>query len=327
MGGDSREKYETIKEEFLKSPDVLAVTATSRLPLSGGDSSSDFEWEGKQSGQEVLINTVAIDPNYLNVMGMKLIEGDQVQRAQIFVENGPPVDIIINENAVERMNMQSPIGKLITADSWKGRIVGVVKDFHFASFRQEIDPVLIYTDVQFTKFLLARLNENSTANGIKFLEETWHKINPNLPFTYTFLDDSINNLYNTETRISEILKYFTVVAVFIACLGLLGLASFTSERYTKEIGIRKVLGSSELGIFILLTKEFVKWVVVANLIALPIAYYLANQWLQSFVYRVDIKPWIFMLSCVVALLITLLTVAYHTIKASTANPVQSLRSE
>jgi putative ABC transport system permease protein len=123
------------------------------------------------------------------------------------------------------------------------------------------------------------------------------------------------------------LKYFTIIAVFIACLGLLGLASFTSERYTKEIGIRKVLGSSEFSIFILLTKEFIKWVVVANLIALPVAYYLAEGWLQSFVYRVDIEPWVFILSCSLALIITLLTVAYHTIKAATVNPVKSLRCE
>jgi hypothetical protein len=137
MGGDSQDKYETIKEEYLKSADVLAVTASSRLPLSGGDSSSNFDWEGKESGQEILINTVAIDPNYINVMGMRLIEGEEIRRSQTSSENGQPVDIIINENAVERMNMQSPVGKLITSGSWRGRIVGVVKDFHFASFHRE----------------------------------------------------------------------------------------------------------------------------------------------------------------------------------------------
>lgn len=327
LGGNSVEKYETIKNEYLKSPGVLAVTATSRLPLSGGDSSSNFDWEGKDPEQQVLINSIAVDPNYINVMGMKLLEGNQIPESQSSAENGPPMDILLNRNAVERMNLTAPIGKLITLGNWKGRVIGVVDDFHFSSFHEELEPILIYANFESTKYMLARLSESNTANTIKHLEEKWKKVNPALPFTYTFLDESINNLYKTEKRISEVLKYFTGIAIFIACLGLLGLSSFTSERYTKEIGIRKVLGSSELSIFILLTKEFVKWVVVANLIALPVSYYLADQWLQSFVYKVDIKPWIFIISFAATLLITLFTVAYHTIKAATANPVNSLRSE
>ncbi|OGU35348.1 MAG: hypothetical protein A2068_09595 [Ignavibacteria bacterium GWB2_35_6b] len=327
LGGDSKEKYETIKNEYLKSTDVLAVTATSRLPLSGGDSSSDFEWEGKDPEQNVLINMITGDPNYINVMGIKMVEGEQISAAHTFSTDEKPIDILVNENAVKRMNIKSPIGKLLKKGDWKGRIIGVVKDFHFSSFHKEIEPIIILGEPQYARYLLARLNENKTSNTIKYLEETWQKINPSLPVTYTFLDESINNLYNTETRISEVLKYFTFIAIFIACLGLLGLASFTSERYTKEIGIRKILGSSTMGIFILLTKEFVKWVVVANIIAFPAAYYLSNHWLQTFVYRVDIKPWIFLLSFAAALLITLITVAYHTIKAATANPVNSLRSE
>lgn len=327
LGGNSIEKYETIKNEYLKSPDVVAVTATSRLPLSGGDSSSNFEWEGKDPEQQVLINTIAADPNYINVMGMKLLEGRQIPETQTSDENNQPANIIINQNAVKRMNLEKPIGKLITYGSWKGRVIGVVNDFHFSSFHEEIEPIFIYAELRSIKYMLARLSGNNITNTIKHLEEKWQKVNQALPFSYTFLDESISNLYKTEKRISEVLKYFTGIAIFIACLGLLGLSSFTSERYTKEIGIRKVLGSSELSIFILLTKEFVKWVVVANLIALPVSYYLADRWLQSFVYRVDIKPWIFIISFAAALLITLFTVAYHTIKAATANPVHALRSE
>ncbi|MBU2491035.1 MAG: ABC transporter permease [Bacteroidetes bacterium] len=258
LSGNSVEKYEIIKNEYLKSPDILSVTATSRLPLSGGDSSSNFDWEGKDPEQQVLINTVAVDPNYINVMGMKLLEGSQISESQNSTENGPPMDVLLNKNAIERMNLNTPIGKLLTLGNWKGRVIGVVNDFHFSSFHEEIEPILIYANFESTKYMLVRLSENNTANTIKHLEEKWRKVNPSLPFSYTFLDDSISNLYKTEKRISEILKYFTGIAIFIACLGLLGLSSFTSERYTKEIGIRKVLGSSELSIFILLTKEFVK---------------------------------------------------------------------
>ncbi|MGD8777489.1 MAG: ABC transporter permease [Ignavibacteria bacterium] len=327
FGGESRNKYETIKNELLKSPDILDVTATSRVPLSGGDSSWGFEWEGKDPELKVLINTVDADPNYIEAMGMQIVEGNKINKSYLPDDPGP-YDVLMNENAIKRMDLESPVGKFITyGSSWKGRIVGIVKDFHFSSFYQDIEPMLISADLQYTKFLLARLNERNIPDALNYLEETWYKINPSTPFTYTFLDKSIEEWYQTEKSISKLLKYFTAIAIFIACLGLLGLSSFTAERHTKEIGIRKVLGSSVASIVLLLTKEFSKWVVLSNIMAWPIAYYLSNQWLESFVYRIDIQYWTFLISGLAALVIALVTVSFHTIKAAVANPINSIKYE
>ncbi len=326
LGGESRNKYETIKSELLKSSNILNVTATSRLPLSGGNSSSRFEWDGKDPELKVLINVIDVDPNYIDAMEMTMLEGDKLKKIHD-TEDDAPYNFLLNENAVKRMNLESPIGKLVKNGDWKGRVVGVVKDFHFSSFHRDIQPMLIYSDSDTFKYLLARTADSNISDALNHLEETWYKINPSTPFTYTFLDKSIEGLYQTETSISKLLQYFTVMAIFIACLGLLGLSSFTAERHTKEIGIRKVLGSSVFSIVLLLSKQFSKWVIISNLVAWPIAYYLSNQWLETFVYRIDIQYWTFLLSGLAALLIALITVSYHTIKAAVANPINSLKYE
>ena len=176
-------------------------------------------------------------------------------------------------------------------------------------------------------YLLVRTRAGSIPSTLAFLKETWQRTDPDRPFDYSFLDDRLDSLYRAEVKLRTIFSYFTGFAIFIACLGLFGLASFTAEQRTKEIGVRKVLGSSIVGVTLLLVKDFTKWVVLANIVAWPIAFYVLQKWLQNFAYRIDLRPWTFIISGILALLIALFTVSFQAIRAARANPVEALRYE
>ncbi len=206
-------------------------------------------------------------------------------------------------------------------------IVGVLKDFHYESLHQQIRPLAIFLNSGQTAYLPVRIRPNDISKTISFIEDQWKKIVPGKPFEYFFLDEDFNKLYQSEQKTGQIFTTFSVLAIFIACLGLFGLTAFTVERRIKEIGIRKVLGASISTIVFLISKEFLKWVLIANLIAWPVAYYFMNNWLENFAYKTDITLWVFIFSGIIALIIALLTVSSQTIKAATANPVKSLRYE
>jgi len=217
----------------------------------------------------------------------------------------------------------------VSRDNRPGTIVGVVKDFHSASMRMEISPVVIALEPRFFGRISVRLRPENVPNTLSFLENTLREIYPEreFDFSYYFIDDDFRSKYPEEEKVREICLTFGFLAVFIACLGLFGLASFTVEQRTKEIGVRKVLGASVQEIALLLSKEFFKWVLVANIIAWPLAYYVMNNWLENFAYRIRIKLDIFIFSCIIAVVIAMLTVSYHSIKAARANPVNALKYE
>jgi putative ABC transport system permease protein len=202
-----------------------------------------------------------------------------------------------------------------------------MKNFHMHSFRQEIQPLFIYLNKNRGSNVSARLRAENIPASIEHLRNVWQKYSPNYPFEYFFLDDEFNRMYKSEEKLSAIFGYFTFLAIFIACLGLFGLASFTAERKTKEIGIRKVLSASLAQLFFLLSKDFVKLILLANLAAWPLAWYGMNQWLQGFAYRISLNWSMFFLTAATALLIALLTVSFQTVKAALANPIDSLRYE
>ena len=206
-------------------------------------------------------------------------------------------------------------------------VIGVVKDFHMHSLREKIEPLLIFYDYDNLFSVSIRLAPENIMHTMDLLKRKWGELDPNRPFNYFFLDDAYANQYRREERLKNITFYFSFLAIFIGCMGLFGMASFTTEQRTKEIGIRKVLGASVLGIVRLLTKEFLLLVIVANLIAWPVVYWAMNRWLQSFAYRTGIDPLIFVLSAVLALAIALFTVSYQAIRAALSNPVDSLRYE
>jgi len=229
------------------------------------------------------------------------------------------------------MGFSSPeeaIGKkLFISLNVENTIIGVTKDHHISSFHDEIEPLVMIHNPQFFWEMAVKIRSQNISATLSFIEKTWTKFIPEYPFFFSFLDENINRLYQGEEQTAKIIRTFSIIAIFIACLGLFGLAAFAAEKRTKEVGIRKVLGATSNNIVFLLSTEFTKWVLVANIIAWPVAYFAMNRWLQGFAYRINIGLWTFFLAAVLAYTIALLTVGYQAIKAALANPIESLRYE
>jgi putative ABC transport system permease protein len=238
--------------------------------------------------------------------------------------------VLLNETAVKRIGWTNPIGKEISELQERKvtkTVVGVVRDFHVLSLRNALEPVLFEYRPSDFGYVSVRLHPGKIEETLSFVEAKWKEFDPTGTFDYVFLDEEFNLQYRSDERLNNIFTYFTMIAIFIACLGLFGLASFTAEQRTKEIGIRKVLGASESGIIFLLSREFTKWVGIAMILAWPIAYLVMNRWLQDFAYRTRISLWSFLFSAVASLAIALLTVGFQAMRAARANPVDSLRYE
>jgi putative ABC transport system permease protein len=225
------------------------------------------------------------------------------------------------------MDIQSPIGKMFNMRGKEGQIVGIVKDFHYQSLHQKIEPLILHIEPWWYRFIIIKLRSENLSETIEFVKKTHSKFNPYYRFEYSFFNDHVDQFYRAEKVLSKVFHYFSSLAIFIACLGILGLAVYAAESRKKEIVIRKVLGASVPRIVILLSKGYTRWILAANLISWPIAYFVMNKWLQNFAYRVDLEIKIFILSGMAAVCIALLTLGYQTIKAATADPVDSLRYE
>ncbi len=312
---------EATKSELLQNPNILAV-CRGFPPPAGEWGTTAVDWEDRDPSVEVKIAKGSCSNDYLSVFNIELSEG------RFFSPEFESDDRnwVLNETAIESMEMDDPIGKWFSFKDQKGMIIGILKDFHGSSLHNPIAPVAMQPSDGF--FMFVKYRPENVAEMLSFLKTKWDKfVGTHIPFRYEFMDENIQNWYMTEQRIGKIFRYFTVLTILIACLGLFGLASFMAERRTKEIGIRKVLGAKVSGIVLLLTKEFAKWVVVANVIAWPAAYFVSKRWLQGFAYRIDLGWEIFVISAVVAFVIAVGTVSYQAIKAATSNPVKALRYE
>jgi len=270
----------------------------------------------------MMIAQVVIDKDFIPTMKIQLLEGNNF--------SGMPSDsagFILNETAVKEMQLKKPyVGQEIGLHSWKGTIVGVVKDFHFKSLKEKISPLLFFSRWK-GNILSIRTTAGHAQEAIAAVEKQYKKYAGNTPFSYNFLDKAFEEHYKSEQRAGTLFNVFAAIAIFISCLGLFGLATYTAQVKTKEIGIRKVLGASVGGIVQLISREFLKLVLIAVVIATPVAWWAMNKWLQGFEYRVNVAWWVFVLAGIIALLIALLTVSFQAIKAAVANPVKSLRSE
>jgi putative ABC transport system permease protein len=237
---------------------------------------------------------------------------------------------LVNETAAKALGWQNPLDEFMSmpvVGRPEGKIVGVVKDFHFRSMHEDILPLYFFMETAWFSEISIKLNTPELNKTLSALEQKWSEVVPGFPFTYTFFDDSFDALHQAEQRSTRIVGWFTLIAIFVSCMGLFGLASFVAEQRTKEIGIRKVLGASVSGIVMKFAGEFLKLVVLSILIASPLAYYLMNKWLQDFKYRIEIEWWVFASAAGLAVLIAFLTVLYQALKASLVNPVKSLKSE
>jgi putative ABC transport system permease protein len=303
---------------------VEKVTAMPKSILDGTDNQSGFSWRGQQSDESYIFKSPRISFDAIEVLGMKMVAGRSFSSA--FNDDG--TKIILNEAAVKKMDLKDPIGKIIKTGNFESQVIGVVNDFQYGSLHQKIEPLVFrFREEAIGENVVVKIKAGTTATSIAAIQKIYEKFHPKYTFEYSFLDEDYQKLYASEQRIGVLSNFFTALAILIACLGLFGLAAFSTEQRTKEIGIRKVLGASIAGITGLLAKDFLKLVLIAIVIASPIAYYCMNKWLADFAYRIDIQWWIFAAAGVVALSIAFLTVGGQAVKAALANPVKSLRSE
>jgi len=325
MRGDMNQSYRALKSELTGHSAILGVTAARHRPSNIGSNSGGANWDGKDPELGVLISHTAIDYDFVETLGIELVEGrDFAEEFSTDASTG----YLVNEEVVKLMGVESAVGENFTMWGREGTIVGVMKDFHFNSVRSRIEPLTVLIgDPEELRYILVRMHPENAVGAVEALEETWARVVPDYPLEYEFLDRDFERMYRAEERMGEILRYFSIVAVLIGCLGLFGLASFMAEQRTKEIGVRKVLGASVAGIVVLLTREFTKWVLLANLVAWPIAWLAINGWLENFAYRTDLSWSSFALAGGAALAIAWLTVSWQAVRAALANPVESLRYE
>ena len=324
-GDNMIRNFENIKNEFLQYPAVEGATASSSVP--GRGMNVWWTWpSGEESEKKQLVNCLFIDYDFLDEFGIQTVMG-RTFRKQLASDSSYGT-IILNEAAVQSFGWSSPeeaLDKIIWED--RNRVVGVFKDFHWQGLQHDIEPLLIMIWPRAFRYITLTVNTADLDNTMDTIEKKYQEWFPDHPFEPFFLDVDFDSQYRFEERIGQIFRTFAFIGIFIACMGLFGLASFIAEQRTKEIGIRKVLGASESGIVVLLSREFVKWVIAANLIAWPVAWFAMNRWLQGFAYRASMGIWIFLLSGVLALVIALLSVTLQSIRAAKANPVDSLRYE
>lgn len=331
LGGIPANQFEAFRADVLRDPSVKDIGRSSRIPsgrLLDDQGASVFDGD-KPLPVKADIKCINTDYGFIPTYGIKMMAGRNFSRDFATDSN----NFVINESTVSVLGWKSPenaIGKDMSYGGVKGKVIGVVKDFHFESLHQNIIPILMkmpsFANNSYRR-VTVKIDGNHINSALATLEQTWKKYQPETPFEYSFLDERFQKLYNSEQEQGNLFTIFSCLAIFIACLGLFGLSAFTISQRVKEIGVRKVLGASIPQIVTELSKDFLKLVVVAAVIALPIAWYAMSKWLLDFAFRIDIQWWVFVMAGVIALIIAFATISYQSIKAAMANPVKSLRSE
>lgn len=321
---------EPLRDEILKNPALSGVTFGSAPPSSEITRLSSFRYENPQNVIPFQANVKAADEHYLELFAIKLIAG-RLYRSDDFAKDSV-IQILINETMRRKLGIKHPeeaLGKSLYLNGGKQKttIVGVIEDFHQNSLRFPIDPAIFYPSEGSYSFMMAKVNMRQSEEALTHLQQVWEKAYPDVVFHYEFMDDALKRFYRDEARQSTLFKVFSVIAIFIGCLGLYGLIAFMATQRTKEIGIRKVMGASVFQITILFSKEFVKLVLIAFVLAAPIAWYLMSQWLQDFTYRIGIGYVPFLMAGAATLLIALITMSTQAVRAAIANPVYSLKAE
>lgn len=327
--GTIKQNFAAIKTALLATGVVDNVALADHVPLFGGNNTEDIGWEGKPANGKILISQRLVSPEFIQTAGMKIVAGSDFK--PVAAANG--MDVLITESLEQLMGKGSAVGKTITTPYSEdsiihSRVAGVVKNYVYGNIYGSPDPVVFYCLPEETNLMYVRMNAGADKEAaLHKISAVMQQMNPAYPFAYRFTDDQFNAMFTNETLMQQLSRLFATLAIVISCLGLFGLAAYTAERRTKEIGIRKVLGGSVSGITRLLSADFLKLVGIAALIAFPVAWYTMDQWLQKFPYRVSIHYWVFLLAGVAAMLIALLTISFQSIKAALMNPVNSLKAE
>lgn len=314
--------YDAIRERMLREPEVRSMVRASGNIAMLGVQSGDIQWQGKEKGETVMVYPLSVEKDFIPFFKMQLMAGNNF--------TGTPADsghYILNETAVKEMGLKDPVGQRFSLWKREGTIVGVIKDFHFASLREKIEPVVLFYEPQRAGLLLMKTAGHGAPGAIAALKEVWQQYNADIPFEYHFMDETFDDIYRSDQRTGGLFNVFAGIAIFVSCLGLLGLTAYTAQVRTREIGVRKVLGAGVSGIVRLLTLDFIRLILIANLIALPVSWWAMSRWLNEFAYRIPLSWTVFLLSGIIALLIALFTISFQSVKAAMANPVKSLRTE
>ena len=319
--GALQNHIDAVRAELNKEPSINGIAFTDNTLVENGHTTAGVNWDGKNPNEMIIVHHLGIDEKFIPMMKIKLLAGSNFSGVKT-----DSAHFILNETAVRLTGMKNPLGKRFKLQETEGTIIGVVKDFNTASFKERIEPTIIYYEPKGWQLYVKTTGRNAT-KAIAAASKLWNQYNPGFPFEYSFLDDQYAKLYKTDQRTGILFNIFSTIAIFISCLGLLGLATYTAQIMTKEIGIRKVLGASVTGIVALISKDFLKLVLVAIAIGSPIAWWAMNKWLQNYVYRIDLTWWIFLAAGALAIGIALITISLQSIKAAMANPVKSLRNE
>jgi len=324
FGDEIKPHLKTFKQELLASPDILSVTTTNQVPTYIGNSSSGWTWEGKSSTEEVLMHMVTVDEDYVKTFKIDMAEGRYYSPEMMH----DTAFVVINETAARLISPEgSAIGKFLSVYRYRLNIIGVVRDFHFKSVHKKIEPLVLAFLPNDTYILFARIAASNREHALKHMETVFKKFAGDQFYAYHFLDEDFNNLYKAEKQMNMIFSYFAILAIFISCLGLFGLALFTSEQKTKEIGIRKTMGASLSSLVWMFLREYLRWVAMAVILAAPVAWFAMEKWLGNFAYRISMRPVEFIVAALLAFLIAMLTVSYQAIRSATRNPVISLKYE
>ena len=324
LEGDLTGKYTLFKNTSLQMPGISSISRTTDAPTQIDNGTGGVQWPGKDPNNDINFTQCAVGYDFSKTMRLQLTDGRDYSKD--FVTDS--VGYLVNESALKIIGYKEPIGKPLTFWGTKGTIVGVLKDFHFNSMHVEINPLVLRLgeNIEWGSALV-RTEAGKTKEALANLEKICKELNPKFPFTYKFSDEEYQKLYKSEQVIGQLANYFAFLGIFISCLGLLGLVIFTAEQRTKEFGIRKVLGASPGRLFFLLSKDFLLLVLIAMIIASPLAWLAMSNWLTNYVYRIPISLWMFGVAGAAAIIIALITVSFQAMRSAVANPVKSLRTE
>ena len=322
MEGETSARFDTYKNELLTIPDVKSVTSTSGNPISYGRSSSSPSWRGKDPDMTVEMNILTVSHDFTSTMGMEILSGRDFSPAY----GTDTVNFLVNEEAARIMGFENPVGEVLSVWGAEGQIVGLVRDFHMSSMYNPIEPLIVRFGPSDTFLAFLRI-QGDPGSALAGIEEVTKDFNPTFPFAYSFLDEEYAQSYRAEMTISTLGNIFSVVAIFISCLGLFGLSSFSTEQRTKEIGIRKVHGATTQRLIVMLSTDFTRLILLAFIIAAPIAYWVSVDWLGQFAFKTSLGAGVFVLSGIVAFTIAALTVSFKSIQVALANPADTLKEE
>ena len=318
-----QQQYNTYRKHLLSNPAIQSISASSTNPLSISSSTNGFRYDAKDPEDRTLYDVMLAEFDFIETMKMEMVDGRDFSR-----EFGADTqNVIFNETAALTMNVENPIGTIVRIWGREGQVIGIVQDFQMGSFYDPIEPAVMMLDTEDNDLTFVRPAPGRTEEALAAFEVIFRDLNPLYPYEFEFLDENFEESYSSEIIIGNLALWFMILAIFIACLGLFGLASFTAERRTREIGIRKVLGASVPGVVMLLSREFIALVVAAFVIGAPVSWYFMDQWLSKFEYRTELGMSVFIFSAGMILVIAYGTISYQSIRAALANPAESLRSD